>query len=231
LPLIALAALFLGTINASGRSTATTTITVEVMGVGKVTSDPSGIKCGNGDKKCYIAYSTTGGSVTLKASPAGGWDDGDWNGPADTDCIGPTSVDCTISLDGSEHIATANFTKSSGTSQSTLNVTYDDTAGDGHVTAPERDTSGNATTPGTEIDCGSVGPTTGCSWTVLTGSTLTLFESPDTGNVFTGWGGACSGTATGEACTVEMSGDKSVGAAWALSNDTVQLTVNIVGSG
>jgi uncharacterized repeat protein (TIGR02543 family) len=229
---MALAALFLGTINASGRSTATTTITVEVMGVGKVTSDPSGIKCGNGDKKCYIAYSTTGGSVTLKASPGGGWDHGDWdvNG---TDCVGDTSVDCTISLDTNDHIVIAGFTKSSGTSQSTLNVTYDDSGGsaDGHVLAPERDTSGNATTPGTEIDCGSGAGQTDCDWTVLTGSTLTLFEAPDAGDIFAGWGGACSGSTTGEACTVEMNGDKGVGASWAPSSDTVQLTVNVVGSG
>src|SRR4051812_28788628 len=97
LPLVVLTALFVGVVNAAGRSTATTTITVEVIGVGTVTSSPAGIKCGNGNKKCYIAYSTTGGDVTLKASPGNGWNHGDWDG---VDCIGPTSVDCTIALDG-----------------------------------------------------------------------------------------------------------------------------------
>src|SRR4029079_13865735 len=165
LPLIALAALFLGTVNAAGRSTATTTITVEVMGGGQVKSSASGINCGDDNKSCYIAYSTTGGSVTLSASPSNNWDHGEWD-VGGTDCVGPTSVDCTVPLDGNDHIVIAGFTKSSGTSQSTLSVTYDDTVGDGHVTAPERDTSGTATTPGTEIDCGSVAAgTTDCSWT------------------------------------------------------------------
>src|SRR4051812_35682422 len=97
LPLLALAALFLGTVDAAGRATATTTITIEVIGAGKVTSSPGGIVCGAGDRNCYVAYSKAGGSVTPKASPANGWDHGDWDGnPGDTDCVGPTSVNCTI---------------------------------------------------------------------------------------------------------------------------------------
>src|SRR3954454_21778512 len=125
MPVIALVALFAGVVHASARSTATTTIVVEVIGVGNVQSDPSGISCGHGDRKCYAAYSTTGGSVTLKASPGKNWSHGEWDGnPGDTDCVGPTSVPCTIPLDGNEHITTANFTKSSGTDQATLAVTY-----------------------------------------------------------------------------------------------------------
>ena len=62
LPLLALVALVLGVVNASGHATATTTITVEVMGSGTVKSSPDGIKCGDGNKKCFIAFSGTGRS-------------------------------------------------------------------------------------------------------------------------------------------------------------------------
>ena len=51
----------------------------------------------------------------------------------------------------------------------------------------------------TSIAARSPPATTDCSWTVLTGSTLTLFQTPDAGNIFTGWGGACSGTGEGPA--------------------------------
>jgi uncharacterized repeat protein (TIGR02543 family) len=223
LPVVALVALFLGVVNASGHATLTTTITIEVIGAGEVQSTPGGIECGGGDKSCYTAHSGTG-SVTLRTDPADGWDDGDWGGAADTDCAGSTSVDCSITLDGGEHIATANFTKSSGTSLSTLTVTYDDSLGDGVVTGPEKGA------PGTEIDCGSIAPaTTKCTRTVLSGSTLTVFQTPATGDVFDGWGGACNGS--GEHCTVRLNENKNVSAAWSASNDTAQLVVNITGSG
>jgi hypothetical protein len=46
-------------------------------------------------------------------------------------------------------------------------------------------------------------------------SQVTLTASPDTGQQFTGWGGACSGTAA--TCTLTMNGDKAVTAAFAPS--------------
>ena len=53
LPLIALVALFLGVVNASGHATATRTITVEVLGKGTVkSSHVSGVNCGGGNTKC-----------------------------------------------------------------------------------------------------------------------------------------------------------------------------------
>jgi Divergent InlB B-repeat domain len=221
LPGIALVAMFVGVVNASGHATATTTLTVEVMGVGTVTSSPDGIKCGNGSKKCYIAYTGTG-SVTLTAKPAKSWQDDIWT----DDCAGGTGAPCVVPLDGADHIVTANFTNSSGVTQSTLNVTYDDetlTANGGDISAPEK------APPGSAIDCGSNGGGTDCTWTVVTGSTLTLFQTPSTGAISTGWGGACSGT--GESCTVEMDGDQNVNDGWVDATDTVQLTVNISGDG
>jgi len=42
---------------------------------------------------------------------------------------------------------------------------------------------------------------------------LTVFQAPAAGSVFQGWGGQCSGQAA--SCTVQMDGDRQVGAAWA----------------
>lgn len=45
------------------------------------------------------------------------------------------------------------------------------------------------------------------------GSTVNLTATPDEGATFTGWSGACSGTA--QPCTVRMNGDQTVGASFA----------------
>ena len=68
LPILALVALILGVVNAGARSTATTTVVVEVLGKGSVKStSTSGINCGNDNKKCYIAFGDVG-PLTLKAN-------------------------------------------------------------------------------------------------------------------------------------------------------------------
>ena len=62
-------AMVLGVGSASGRTATITTVTVEIIGGGKVTSDPSGLNCGddNNTGACYVAFSGTGSSVDLKA--------------------------------------------------------------------------------------------------------------------------------------------------------------------
>ena len=216
-PLLLLASLVLGVGSAGGHTLDTTTITVEVIGKGTVTSSSpnAGIKCGNGKKTCYLTF-TSAGPITLTASPASHWSFDSWS----DDCSG--SGTCDLAAPG-DYIATANFT-GPGTTTNTLSVTYNTTlSSDGDVTGPEHDPAG------TEIDCGSIGPTTDCTWTVLNGSTLTVFQTPDAGSVFSGWGGACSGSST--SCTVEMSGDKAVNATWVGSTDTAALTVTVKGAG
>src|SRR6266511_2763276 len=108
---------------------------------------------------------------------------------------------------------------------STLSVTYNDptVGGSGKVSAPE-----NAP-PGTEVDCG-LGTTGDCSWTVVAGSTLTVFQTPTGGSVFSGWAGDCTGTDV--SCTVEMNDDRVVNATWELASAaTSDLTVTISGNG
>src|SRR5437667_1046071 len=216
------AAFVLGVGSAGGRSLATTTVVVDVIGQGTVTSAPSSIKCGNDKKTCYVTF-TTGATVTLTAAPAGGWAFDHWDDKTTVpDCNSATTTTCDVTLDGASHVLIANFT-GPPTTQSTLTVTYDATNGDGDVTGPE------PATPGSGIDCGSTGVGTTCTWTVLTGSTLTLFETPATGRVFSGWGGACSGI--NASCTVQMNGDRAVGAAWSGAGNTKLLTVSVSGNG
>jgi hypothetical protein len=197
--------LVLGVASAGGRTLAVSPVTVQVLGKGTVTSSPAGLNCGNGATTCYIAFSGSG-TITLTATPATEWSFDSW-----TNCPAPVGDTCVIPVDGSSYEVTANFT-GPPTSTSTLSVT---TTGTGNVS-------------GGGIDCGSSPPGSSCTWTVLTGSTLTVRETPASNNVFTGWGGACGGTNI--VCTVEMTGDRSVSASW-VSSTAVLLTVSVSGSG
>ena len=196
--------LTLSVANAGGRPFAVSPITVQVIGKGTVTSSPAAMNCGGGATVCQVAFSTGG---TLTATPAAGWAFDTW-----TNCpTAPAANACDVPADGNRYEVTANFT-GPPTTLSTLSVTY---TGDGNVS-------------GGGIDCGSSPAGTVCTRTVLTGSTLTVGEAPAPANVFTGWGGACSGGNV--ACTVELGGDRSVGAAWA-SAEAVLLTVGVSGLG
>ena len=62
------------------------------------------------------------------------------------------------------------------------------------------------------ISCGS-----GCSASYASGTSVTLTAAAGTGYEFTGWGGACSGTAA--TCTVSMTAAKSVTAAFSPSGN------------
>ena len=72
------------------------------------------------------------------------------------------------------------------------------------------------------IDCGAT-----CAAHVPDGTTVVLTASPDEMSVFAGWSGPCSGTE--RMCTFTVSGDVTVGAAFAVKRYT--LTVMITGSG
>src|SRR5919197_3588718 len=130
--LSALLLLVLGPGSAGGRTLAVSPVTVQVLGVGTVTSTPSGISCGNGKTTCHLAFSGSG-TATLTATPATGWAFDGWDG-----CPAPSGPTCTVAIDGSSYEVTANF---SGPPTST------------HVLSVA--TSGSGSVSGGAIDCGS----------------------------------------------------------------------------
>ena len=89
--------------------------------------------------------------------------------------------------------------------QATLSVTAP-TIG-GYVTG----TDGSGTKV---IDCGS-GARTDCTVTVNSGSALTLTATPDSGYLFGGWSGGCTGTES--SCSVTVNGDVGVTATFGLA--------------
>jgi hypothetical protein len=199
-------ALVLGVSSAGGRSLATGTLVVQVLGNGYVNASGGQIDCGQGSKRCYFS-STTSASITLTASV--GFQS--WIGSHD--CNG-TTQSCTFTLDPGDDVEeVANFAP---TPTTTLTV---------NVTSDSEDTDSNVS--GADIDCDA--GDTDCSTGVYTGSTVTLLEDPADGHDFNGWGGACSGTDV--ACTVSLSSAQTVNAAFAKSATTRTLSVTVKGNG
>ena len=215
------AALILGVPGAVGRGFATTTtIRIQVEGVGEVQDDAHQLDCGydgiNPHTTCRVSY-TGSGSVTLSVVSAGqGWQFAAWEGD---DCDGDSCV-VPLDLSDKDHQDIASCTSTAGSQgQSTLTVTNtgDVNGNGGNV--------GAALSQFNDIDCdtGDTG-TTGCSTSVDTGSTLTIVETPDTGFVFGGWGGNCSGSA--RHCTLTMSQNRSATATFTKPRLTVHLNGN-----
>ena len=75
---------------------------------------------------------------------------------------------------------------------------------------------GKVTSSPSGIDCGAT-----CSAEYKSGTRVTLTPIPDDNSVFTGWTGACTGTGT---CSVAMSADKTVGAAFSSGSCTYTLS-------
>jgi len=133
---------------------------------------------------CSASYAQ-GASVTLTATAGTDSTFTGWSGA----CSGTGT--CTVQL-GADTSVGANF---DGPDQR-LNLTLD---GNG---------SGTVTSDPAGIDCGAV-----CSSPFPTGSSVTLTATADSGSVFAGWSGACSGKQ--HACTVTMDGARSATASFA----------------
>jgi hypothetical protein len=84
--------------------------------------------------------------------------------------------------------------------------------------------SGRVTSSPEGIDCGTV-----CSTNFEAGRVVTLTASASGASVFTGWGGACSGT--GSTCQMAMDGARAVTAAFGPAAATRRLTVWKSGGG
>ncbi|MBK6999481.1 MAG: DUF1566 domain-containing protein [Rhodoferax sp.] len=78
--------------------------------------------------------------------------------------------------------------------------------------------TGTVTSSPTGINCGTT-----CSASFTSGTSVTLTATPATGNMFTGWSGACTGTGS---CTVSMTAVKSVTATFSPSVQPLPCTLS-----
>ncbi len=179
-------------------------LSISISGQGMVTSNPTGISCTSGT--CSGTF-PQGTSVTLTATPNTGNTFSGWSGA----CSGTSS--CGVALSTTSASVSAAFATSPPLT-GTLNVTL---AGTG---------SGTVTSNPTGISC-----TNGtCSGTFPQGTSVTLTATPNTGNTFSGWSGACSGTSS---CGVALSTTSaSVSAAFATSQTVSHsLSLSLTGDG
>lgn len=161
-----------------GGGTTSFKLTVAVTGSGAVTSQPAGINCGT---TCEANFRTNV-VVALTAAPAAGNIFSAWGGA----CSGATAT-CSVTMAQARSV-TALFVQSTGQSRR-LDVTV---TGGGTVSSQPAG-----------IDCG-----TACSANYADGTSVTLTATAASGQLFSGWGGACAGTTP--TCTVGMTEARSV---------------------
>jgi List-Bact-rpt repeat protein len=204
---IVFAALALGVAGAAGQAT-TTTVRIQVIGKGTVKDGGNVLSCGNGATTCRISYSGSSGTVTFTPTAADGWNFAGWSGD---DCSGTAACEVDLDLDDEDHEEIATFTTSPDPGPKTLTVKSNgDAEGDGGNIAGE------------DIDCDT--GDTDCTTQVTAGSTLTMVETAETGFVFSGWSGDCSGSS--RSCTLVMDGDRTATGAFRKPRLTVTVTGN-----
>ena len=139
-------------------------LTVNEVGQGTVTSTDGSINCTNGTGSCGGTYAN-GSSVSMNATAATGWTFTGWSGS----CTG--SNPCNVVMN-SNLSATASFKQNF-----TLTVNE---VGQGTVTSTDG-----------AINCTNGSGT--CSAVYLSGSSVTMNATAAAGSTFSGWSGACSG--------------------------------------
>ena len=170
---------------------------------GTIASAPAGVSCttptvtGQTQTACTANYSS-GTAVTLTATPASGSAFAGWSGA----CTG-TAATCTVSMSAARTV-TASFNASAASPTNatlTVNAAKAVTAAGGSVTSNPAGISCAAPTTGTGLQ-------TTCTAAYATTTSVTLTAMRAAGSEFSGWSGACTGTAT--TCTVSMSAARTV---------------------
>ena len=154
---------------------------------------------------CQHNY-TAGSAVVLAAVAASGWTFSGWTG-----CDSPAGSNCTITMTAARQLL-ASFSQ---------NATS-------YLLSVNKYGSGTVTSTDGYINCNAI-----CSHSYASGTTVTLNASAASGWNFSGWSGACSGTAS---CTISMNAIENVTAAFSQSGSggtiyhiTGQITYNGAG--
>ena len=175
------------------------TVTTSGSGTGTVTSSPAGINCPG---TCTANFPPNT-QVTLTETPGANYFFGGWSGA----CTGTAT--CALTMTAAENVGVA------FTSGNTLTVSA---SGTGAGTVMSNPAGINCTT----------GSATGCTATFTPNTVVTLSENTTPPNVFSGWSGACTGTAT---CNVTLSAPTNAVTAAFTGGDTLTVTTSGSGSG
>ncbi len=201
----------IGAVEGTGGSISTYTLMLgKSGGNGTVTSNPAGINCG---ATCSANFNS-GTSVTLNASADSGYSFTGWSG----DCNG-ASTTCTVTMDRAKSVIALFASQTPDTYPLAVSFTG----------------MGTVTSNPVGIDCGFL-RSDPCSVLFNEGTVVTLSAIPHSDrccqNIFSGWGGACSGTDS--TCTVTMDAAKNVTAtfdAYTPTPETYTLILTTAGTG
>jgi subtilisin family serine protease len=203
------------TFNPTQQALSVTTSRGTTTASGSVASSPTALTCstpataGTASATCSANFAYNA-AVTLTATPAAGSSFAGWSGA----CTGTGTCSVTMSTARS---VTATF----ALAPQTLTVTSSRgiTAGAGTVVSSPAGLS-CATPKAAGVSASN------CSANFSNGTSVTLTATPTAGSAFTGWSGACTGTAT--ICTLAMTAARSVTANFAPATSSFGLTINAV---
>ena len=175
-------------------------VTLAGSGLGRVTSDVSGIDCGSDCDESLLSGTT----VTLTAAPEPGNEFIGWSG----DCSGTGA--CTLAIDGSKNVS-AEFEPIFYPVGIALSG-----AGFGSI-------SGG----GGRFDCGVLSTNTNCVSTIAAGTEIVLTASVAAGSTFRAWEGICG---TNSTCTVTIDRPMVIAAAFDPTYALVSAKVDSLGA-
>lgn len=155
--------------------------TVTKVGTGNVAGGP--ISCGNGGNASCSANVNAGTVITVTATAPGNAEFLGWTGA----CTG-SQASCTVTVN--------DVLNTTATFKTLFKLSVGKTSSGTTVATPNGEFNSS-------INCGS-----SCNASYLQDTVVTLSATPAAGRTFTGWSGACFGTAT--TCTVTMGRDTSV---------------------
>ena len=171
-------------------------------GSGSVTSNPSGISCG---QTCSASFNP-GTPVTLTATAAANSSFAGWTGGGCSS--NPT---CVVTLNASEKVtAVFNIVQS----MPVLTV------------VSEGSGTGTVSSVPAGINCG---PT--CSAPFNAGTQVTLTAVAASGSSFAAWGGACASSGSNTICTIALNASQNVTATFNITQASLSVTIGGTGSG